>query len=162
MQTVVITSKDGLKTVGLSICPVAPYETYFKKARAVTKLDATVFWYNDKTIKFCSDGSKHTWFKKPTLMDAVESRGSGYYYEFNSDGSVNAKIDGIDFMWSSCSSSDTPEPGQCVAVHVCHNAGGEYFLESEKCPCGACLYCDKRCVNDTFFCSSACEMSLRE
>ena len=159
-QTVIITDKEEQKTVGLSVCPVAPYE---KKgpALAIITEDGPVFWYSDKTIKYCLDGCKYTWPKKPTLKDAVESSGCGSYYQFNSDGSVNAIIGGLDYIWPTNENSGLPEQGQIAEVHICENAGGEYFLGDEKCACETCLYCDERCVNNSFFCSSFCEMRAR-
>jgi len=161
-QTVIITDKMGQNTVGLSVCPVAPYDKKaLAPALAVNTVDGPVLWYSDKTIKYCHDGRKYTWLKKPTLKDAVESRESGSYYEFNIDGSVNAKINGLDYIWPVSENNGIPELGECVKVHICENANGIYFLGDEKCACETCLYCDERCVNNNFFCSSFCEMRAR-
>lgn len=157
-QTLIIT-KDGVNTFGRAICPVAPFDTEGKQAQAVKTSDGTILWYEDHVEKWI-DNVRYTWPNKPTMKDAVLTRATGWFYQFNQDGSVNARFNGWDYYWPDKNVS-APTDGCIMKVHACHNARGSYFFEDEKCACESCLYCDERCLNSSYFCSSICETKAR-
>lgn len=147
------------KTSSMGVCPVKPHDG----VRAMRGGDGSlVFWYEDKTVKWVAstEGLQSvTWPKCPTLKDAFQ--GQGRYYQFNSNDSVLAKIDGIVYeWWAPDGGPDYPVKGMILDVHVCPSAGGTYFLAGETCPCNRCIVCDGF-APDSYFCSSACEDSAR-
>jgi hypothetical protein len=157
-QTVII-SKGGVNTFDRSVCPVAPVDADGKMALAVKTAGGIILWYENRVEKWV-DGISFIWPNKPTMKDAVLAVTRGMFYQFNHDGSVNARFDGLYYYWPD---SNVPDPtdGCIMKVHVCHDARGQYFFEEEKCACGSCLYCDERCLNDSYFCSSICETKAR-
>lgn len=157
-QTLIIT-KDGVNTFGRAICPVAPFDKEGKRAQAVKTSDGTILWYESHVEKWV-DNVRYTWPNKPTMKDAVLTRATGWFYQFIQDGSVNARFNGWDYYWPDKNVS-APTDGCIMKVHVCHNARGSYFFEDEKCACESCLYCDERCLNNSYFCSSICETKAR-
>lgn len=157
-QTVII-NKNGVTTFSRLVCPVAPIESNGIKALAVKTSDGTIFWYDNRVEKWV-DGVSYTWPNKPTMKDAILAGTNGLYYQFNQDGSVNSRFNGWDYYWPDKNVS-APTDGCIMKVHACHNARGSYFFEDEKCACESCLYCDERCLTNSYFCSSICETKAR-
>jgi hypothetical protein len=88
------------------ICP-HPYTTDDKDEFIVMKVkDKSVitWWKNNLIIKILPDGTTKTWVPKPTLEKVVKGSlldmNGGWYYKFNSDGSVVAKHSQALFYWS--------------------------------------------------------------
>ena len=142
---------------GLEFCPINPAGVKGLK----TNDGSTILWLEGKTVKWAADGTVLTWWEKPTMEEAVNySNDQGGSYQFKSDGSIFQKYLDKNYFWSKpmdgCVESGTP-----INVHVCHEAGGAYFLKGEKCLCNICINCDNVCPTNSVFCGIECDVNAR-
>ena len=116
-----------------------------------------IYWDEDMIRKHYGDDEVITWFKAPSLSDAVNSKLIGVCYRFYSNGSieVNYEKNGMKYYWSEKIDA-VEEDGVIIWNH--YNDDKQEYEENEQ-PV-SCLICKNDCrgsyYEDCLICSSEC------
>jgi hypothetical protein len=95
-QTVVIDRVDStVREFVIDVCPVSP------GCRGLELENGDMlFWFDTHVLKQCVDGTIMRWWHKPTMNLAFQYREPGAMFNFNKDGSMQARLNGKEFYWS--------------------------------------------------------------
>ncbi|NDH68962.1 MAG: hypothetical protein EBY22_13875 [Gammaproteobacteria bacterium] len=95
-QTVVIDRvSSDVREYAIEVCPVSPGS----KGLELENGDK-LFWFADHVLKQCVNGTIMRWWHKPTMNDAVQYKDPSALFDFRSDGSLKARLYGVEFYWS--------------------------------------------------------------
>jgi len=155
LQTVDISCKGAPSVKEIDICPIGEVGILgYKSSDGSTTLmfdNVTIQWFPNDTIK--------TWIRKPSINEAFRSKAAGSYWEFKSDGSVYASLNGGFYYWSSPILGDYIH-GSKIYVHVCPGDNGRYYFDDEICYCYLCIKCGSKMGSDNKFCSRSCQLNF--
>jgi len=166
-STTTITSPTDEVSYGYSPCPIRPSSVVLQDesnglswANGIKQSNGDYIYWNECEVrKSCADGTRITWFNKPTLADVTKNI-NGTYYRFHNDGSVEAKYNGYDkiFVWSP-EIDGVAEEGELIWTHF-NQDKEEYEENEEPVPCRVCKsdcrgydyegssICCRDCLND--------------
>ena len=95
-QTIVIDRvSSDVREYNLEVCPVSTGSKGME-----LKNGDKLFWLNDHVLKQCVDGTIVRWWHKPTMNEAVKYKDPSAMFDFKSDGSLKARLYGVEFYWS--------------------------------------------------------------
>ena len=135
---------------GMKAPPKCPQEITVNPVAYTLPDGSLVIWSDKVTDQYFPDGSRGTWWAKPTVADAVGAKSHGIGFIFHRDGSVEASYPQGNYYWSATVEPwDLPE-GSVPATEITTPDGHYYAVGERKiymnyvdCPypcCGGC--CD--------------------
>ena len=166
ISTTTIQSPDHEISYGLSKCPVSP-QSLINVSGICSSMSwgvgltlsngDRIYWDEDMIRKHSGNDNVVTWFKAPTISDAVNSKLTGTYYQFYANGSIEVKyeMDERKYYWSEEVDS-VEEEGAIIWNHF-NEDKQEYEENEEPVPCKICKSdCRGSNYEDCLICSSEC------
>lgn len=102
-QTAVVTFPNTLmKFTTLENIPLLPaHINAGEKGIRIETYAYTTTWGKDGVVtRVYKDGVTKTWWRKPTLKDAITLKDTGIFIQFHKSGEVTARYNGINYYWS--------------------------------------------------------------
>lgn len=86
----------------LEAMPLLPYGcVYGEKEYTIETHSYTTTWGKDGVVnRIYKNGMTKTWWRKPTLKDAITLKDTGIFIQFHKSGEVTARYNGINYYWS--------------------------------------------------------------